>query len=505
MTSGLNQRISILFNGLGVEMPWVSGGLAVTSPATGDMVASLAVDDAASIAQKASIAREVQQLFSRLPRARRADCLRRFAEAIRRERMVLAELIMLEAGKTQKEALIEADGAADVMERTIQDCSLPDSANMIRCKERPALGCVALITSFNFPLVVAGWTLAPALLAGNAVLWKPSEKTPLTALAVLAIARQALGDFAELVDVVVGAREVGAALVSEPLIDMVSATGSVAMGRGIRALLAARSHPCSKPILELGGNNGVIISGHMTDSHSEWALDALLHSILGTGGQRCTNTRRLIVHISQLDNVCDGLMRRFESFVGSGAVANPLTGESNAYGYSPLIDADAYQRFELAKQSARHSGGRVLGGDRLMAEAFPEAFYVAPALAVVPAQSEAMLEETFAPFVWVCAYDGGIEEAVKLVNAPANAGLVAGIYTLSQREADYFAYHADAGHVLINSPKGTGTPAYGMGFGGNKDSGEGEILNSADPLRPFTRDTHFRRIAQCRDIPLVQD
>ncbi|NCY25734.1 MAG: aldehyde dehydrogenase family protein, partial [Alphaproteobacteria bacterium] len=210
---------------------------------------------------------------------------------------------------------------------------------------------------------------------------------------------------------------------------------------------------------------------------------------------------RLIVHSSQMDAVMQGLQKNIAEFVQSGAIVNPLTGQPNDYGYGPLIDADAYARFERAKSQVQQEWGMVWGGQRLMPE-YPDAYYVAPALARMTSQTAIMHEETFAPLLYLVPYEGGLENALPILNAPDNAGLVAGIYTQSQVEADMFAMGAEAGHVLINSPRGTGTPAFGMGFGGNKDSGEGEILNAADPLRPFVRDTHFRRIAQNTAIPM---
>lgn len=358
------------------------------------------------------------------------------------------------------------------------------------------MGLVGLITSFNFPLAVANWTIAPAMLAGNGLLWKPSEKTPLTALAYKMVFDRVMGGFADLLQVLVGGRELGAALVSAEEVRLISATGSVAMGRGIRMALEQKAQAPCPPILELGGNNGVVISAKINDAHRDWAVNSLLNSFFGTAGQRCTNTRRLIVHRSQVDAVVGEFKRHITQLVTSGMVASPLEGASNAYGYGPLIDGHAFALFEKAKQAAAEQGGIVWGGARLMAAAAPQAYYVEPALVVIPGQSSIVHEETFAPLLYIIPYDGEVEAALALLNAPENAGLVSGIYTQSQREADVFAAGSEAGHVVINSPKGTGTPAFGMGFGGNKASGEGEILNAADPLRAFTLPVAYRRIAQ---------
>jgi aldehyde dehydrogenase (NAD+) len=231
----------------------------------------------------------------------------------------------------------------------------------------------------------------------------------------------------------------------------------------------------------------------MSPSHLEWSLSAVLNSFLGTTGQRCTNTRRLIVHASMMDKTVAILSEKIASFVPED------------FGYNVLIDGDAFARFEKAKQQALAEGGHIIMGARTKADIAPHGYSVEPALALMPKHSAIMEEETFAPLLFITAYHGDIAQALALVNQPANAGLVNGIYTQSQHEADYFAAHNLAGHSLVNSPKGTGTPAYDMGFGGNKESGQGEILNAADPLAAFTRPDHFRRIAYNKDIVMDQD
>jgi aldehyde dehydrogenase (NAD+) len=493
MAETAKKRINDIFKALGAELP--AGGLAVTTPADGSVIAELSPDTTKTLEEKITLARSAQGMWMRENRTVRADLLEAVSAAIKKQREPLAELIHLDGGKTMKEALGEVDGSAEILLKTIKDASLPELNGMLRVKERPPVGTVALITSFNFPLVVANWTIAPALLAANAVLWKPSEKTPLVALAYKAIFDKAAPRQRNLLHVIVGARDVGTALVAHEGIDMISATGSVAMGQGIKAQLAAKKNNAVKPILELGGNNGIIISEKVTQSHLAWSLTSMLNSFLGTTGQRCTNTRRLIIHRSQHDKAVDILKRHIEAFLASATYEE--------YGYGPLIDADAHERFSRAKKRVIAEGGSVLFGARLYEER-TGAHYVEPALALLPSQTAIMHEETFAPILFITPYDGDIDAAIALVNAPANAGLVNGIYTQNQQEADRFAALNEAGHSVINSPKGTGTPAFGMGFGGKKESGEGEILNAADPLRPFTCDTHYRRIAQNKDIALDQ-
>lgn len=502
MIAATSETISSLLDGLGSKINSAQPqGLAVTAPATGAVIARLKEDSASTLEQKIGAAKQAQKSWATEPRHARAKLVDAFSAVLKNHREALAELIVLEAGKTMKEALGEVDSSADVLAKTIRDASLPELNGMLRTKERPPVGVVGLITSFNFPLVVACWSLAPALLAGNAVVWKPSEKTPLVALACKALFDAVAGDKSDLLQILIGGREMGSGLVSHEAVDMISATGSVAMGQGIKATLSRKKNNAVRPILELGGNNGVIISDKMSKAHLEWSLKAIMNSFLGTTGQRCTNTRRLIIHQSQLADAVSILKKILGDFIASNVIKSPLSGESNEFGYGPLIDEDAYRRYEHAVKKIAEAGGELYFGKRILTDEYPEAYYIEPAIAVLPSHAPIMEEETFAPLLLIAPY-ADFEQALKLVNRPDNAGLVNGIYTQSQAEADRFAAENKAGHGLINSAKGTGTPAHGMGFGGNKASGEGEILNSADPLQAFTRGDSFTRIAQNKDIEM---
>ncbi|MBY0406944.1 MAG: aldehyde dehydrogenase family protein, partial [Rickettsiales bacterium] len=370
-------RLHALFSALSP----VDGGLCVTCPGDGSLLARLGQDDKDSIYAKIRAAQAAQMRVSALPRAQREALVIRLSEAVRAARLALGEIITLEGGKSEAEGQGEADGAADILAKTVKDAALPELGGMLRVKERPPVGLVGLITSFNFPLAVANWTIAPALLAGNAVLWKPSEKTPLTALYYKQVFDAAMGEFADLLQVVIGGRDVGEALVAAEEVSLISATGSVAMGRGIKATLVQKADVGVPPILELGGNNGVILTHKMNDLHREWSVLSLLNSFFGSAGQRCTNTRRLIVHRAEMDAVVGLFQKHIGEFIRSGAVKNPLAGPSNVYGYGPLIDADAFARFEAAKAAVSAQGGQVWGGARLHASEWPDAYYVEPALA----------------------------------------------------------------------------------------------------------------------------
>ena len=479
----------------------VPEGLAVHSPDNGAVIATLAVDTVATVAKKINAARGAQASWATRSRKEKETLLLAFSAALKAVRDEVAAVLHLESGKTLKEAAGEVESAAEQMPKTIRDATLPELNGMLRMKERPPVGVVGLITSFNFPIAVAHWTMAPAFLAGNAVVWKPSEKTPLTALAVKAIFDRVPGTPKDLLQVLIGGRAAGEALVADEAVDMISATGSVGMGLGIKKTLAKKKNNGIPPILELGGNNGVIISNQLSKAHLEWSLKAIMHSFLGTTGQRCTNTRRVFIHRDVYDEAVAIARQLIEAFMNSVITSEGID-IGNAYGFAALIDADGFTRFERAKQQVAADGGTILFGKRRYADRSPGAFYVEPVLALLPTQTAIMHEETFAPLLYLVPYTGDVATAVAMVNAPENAGLVAGIYTQNQREADQFAATVDAGHALINAPKGTGTPAFGMGFGGNKHSGCGEILNSADPLAPFVRQDRFTRVAQNKDVAM---
>ena len=429
-----------------------------------------------------------QKLLAATGRNQRVALLEAYAAKLKEARISLADTLAQDAKKTIKDAQSEVDASVDIIGKTIKDTALTDLGDMVREKIRLPVGLIGLITSYNFPMVVAHWNIAPALLAGNAVLWKPSEKTPKAAVECKKLFDAAAGEYKDVLQIVEGNRGLGAELVADEAVDMISATGSVAMGEAIKKTLAAKKNNSVPPILELGGNNAAVIGEAMTDAHLSFAITAIFSSFLGTTGQRCTNTRRLVVHEKWLDKTVSEAERILGEFITSGAIRDP----ENGYGYNILIDAAAEAGFEAAKAQAVKEGGRLLFGGQ-----------GEPALAVMPAQTAIMHVETFAPLLYIVPFAGGIDAAMKLVNAPDNAGLTNGIYTLSRKEADQFVALNEAGHSVINSPKGTGTPAFGMGFGGNKASGLGEILWSADPLAAFTKPHPVKRVALNKTIPLA--
>ena len=467
--------------------------LIVTSPLTGKQIAELDVDTEATLNDMVDRAVIVQADFKKESRHAREELLIKLSSALLTYRDKLTDIITEDAGKSTKDSLAEVDGSITVIKKTIDNSTLPLAEGMKCLKERVPVGVIGLITSFNFPLAVAFWSIAPAILAGNAVVWKPSKSAPLVALEIKKIFDLIVEDkYKDLLQVLVSERGLGNKLVAHEHIDMISATGSVEMGESINRTLSRKINNEIKPVLELGGNNGVVISEKMSLEHLSFSINAVMTSLFGSNGQRCTNTRRVFVHRSHYNFVTDMMEIKINNMLKTDIVAAINTKTWNEYGYSALIDVDAFNRFEKTICEASIQGGKVKFGNRLPTA--ENVYVVEPALALMQHQTSTMFNECFAPLLFVTPYDT-LDEAIALINAPDNAGLVSGIFTQSQEEVDVFSRRIDSGHIVVNPARGTGAPAYGMGFGGNKDSGEGEIRSDIDPLLPFTRVGAVRRIA----------
>jgi aldehyde dehydrogenase (NAD+) len=354
-----------------------------------------------------------------------------------------------------------------------------------------SLGVVGVISAFNFPVAVWAWNACLALVCGDSVVWKPSEKTPLTAYAVAALFARAAERFGDapagLVELVQGGREVGEALVDDPRVALVSATGSTNMGRQVGPRVAARF---GRSLLELGGNNAMIVA---PSADLDLAERAITFAAVGTAGQRCTTLRRLFVH----ESLYDALVPRLRDIWSQVRVGNPLE-ERVLVG--PLIDRDGYAAMERALADARAEGGEVQSGERLHAEQWPDACYVRPALVEMPAQSAVMLRETFAPILYVCRYSE-LEEAIALHNA-ARHGLSSSIFTTDLREAERFMSAAGSDCGIVNVNIGPSGAEIGGAFGGEKETGGGRESGS-DSWRAYMRRA-TNTINFGRDLPLAQ-
>jgi aldehyde dehydrogenase (NAD+) len=450
------------------------------TPITGERLG--AVPAGTSVAQAVGRAGEAFRTWRTVPAPHRGELVRRFGELLRHHRGDLATLVQLEAGKIRSEALGEVQEMIDIcdfavgLSRQLHGLTIASERPDHRLMEQwHPYGPVAVITAFNFPVAVWSWNAALAVVCGNSVLWKPSELTPLTALATQALFDRAAASVdapAHLAQVVLGDGTVGAELVASPDVPLVSATGSTAMGARVAPVVAARFGRC---ILELGGNNAAIVA---PSASLELAVRGITFAAAGTAGQRCTTLRRLIVHRSQHDTLVERLTTAYASL----PVGSPLD-ESTLVG--PLVTVAAYERMDAALAAARADGGDVVvGGDRLLADQAPAAAYTRPAIVTMPAQTEVVRTETFAPVLYVLAYDD-FDEAIALQNGVPQ-GLASSIFTNDLREAEHFvaAHGSDCGIANVNiGPSGA---EIGGAFGGEKSTGGGRESGS-DAWKAYMR------------------
>lgn len=350
---------------------------------------------------------------------------------------------------------------------------------------------MAVISAFNFPVAVWAWNAALAIVCGDSVVWKPSEKTPLTALACQSLFALAAQDFHEapegLLEVVIGARAAGEALADDRRLAVISATGSTRMGRELAPRVAARF---GKAILELGGNNAVIVA---PSANLDLALRAVVFGAAGTAGQRCTTTRRLFVH----ENVRAEFVDRLKRAYGSLRIGDPF---DDGVLVGPLIDRAAFDGMQAALDEAQAQGAVVTGGDRALAELHPEAFYVQPAIVEHAAADANVMTETFAPILYVLPYTD-LADAIARNNAVPQ-GLSASIFTNDLREAELFTSALGSDTGIANVNLGTSGAEIGGAFGGEKETGGGRESGS-DAWKAYMR-RQTQTVNYGSDLPLAQ-
>jgi len=459
-----------------------AGDHAVHSPIDGSEIGRIAYDDAASIESKIANSVTAFKTWREVPAPKRGELVRLFGEELRANKDALGRLVTLEAGKILQEGLGEVQEMIDIcdfatgLSRQLYGLTIASERPGHRMMEtwHPA-GPVAVISAFNFPVAVWAWNAALALVCGDSVIWKPSEKTPLTALATHALFERAMKRFgdapAHLSQIVLGLRDAGEALAKDHRIPVVSATGSTRMGRELAPVVAARF---GKSILELGGNNAMIVA---PSAKLDLAQRAILFAAVGTAGQRCTSLRRLLVH----DSIYDRLVPALKANYAKLPIGNPLE-KGTLVG--PLIDAHAFDNMQRALASARDEGGKVTGGTRVLADKFPHAHYVHPAIVEMPDQTPTVCRETFAPILYVMRYRDFAEALAKHNAVPQ--GLSSCIFTLDMQEAERFlaASGSDCGIANVNiGPSGA---EIGGAFGGEKETGGGRESGS-DSWRAYMR------------------
>lgn len=491
--------ITELFKELGLDSSALSSGtLQVRSPVDGASIAVLSEHTRNETIEIIGQAHEAFLAWRRVPAPRRGELVRLLGEELRTHKQALGRLVSIEAGK------ITAEGEGEVQEMIdICDFAVGLSRQLYGltiASERPGhrmmetwhpLGVVGVISAFNFPVAVWSWNTALALVCGDAVVWKPSEKTPLTALACQALLRRAMERFGDapqgLLGVLIGGREVGEALVDDARVALVSATGSTRMGREVGPRVAQRFGRC---LLELGGNNAIIVT---PSADLDMAARGILFGAVGTAGQRCTSTRRLIVHHSVADRLVEKLKKAYASArVGSPLEAGTLVG--------PLIDRAAFEAMQLALEQARAQGGVVFGGERQLQDAYPDAFYVSPALVEMPEQTEVVCQETFAPILYVMRYES-FDDALTMQNGVPQ-GLSSAVFTTDLREAERFTSPEGSDCGIANVNIGTSGAEIGGAFGGEKETGGGRESGS-DAWKAYMRRA-TNTINYSRELPLAQ-
>ena len=473
-----------------------AGDLPARTPITGGSLG--ASGSAADVDKAVAAANEAFLAWRTTPGPIRGNLVHRLGELLRAHKNELGELVSIEAGKIRSEGLGEVQEMIDIcdfavgLSRQLHGLTIASERPGHRLMETwHPMGPCAVITAFNFPVAVWAWNAALALVAGDPVLWKPSDKTPLTALACDAIFRQAAADVdapANLNQVLQGGVDVGEALVAHRDVPIVSATGSTRMGRAVAPVVASRF---GRVILELGGNNAAIVA---PTADLELAVRGIAFSAVGTAGQRCTSLRRLIAHTSVRNELVDRLANAYASV----PIGDPLA-EGTLVG--PLIDGAAFDGVASAIQAATVQGGSVVvGGDRVLATESRDAFYVSPAIVAMPAQTEIVRTETFGPLLYVMTYDD-LDEAVAIHN-DVPQGLASSIFTNDVREAERFMSDDGSDCGIANVNIGPSGAEIGGAFGGEKETGGGRESGS-DAWKSYMRRA-TNTVNYSHELPLAQ-
>lgn len=476
-----------------------NGDLEVNSPIDGGLMGRVKMDTKETVDAKITAAAEAFKKWRAVPAPRRGELVRLLGEELRTYKDALGALVTAECGKIFEEGKGEVQEMIDICDFAVGISRQVHGLTI--ASERPGhhmreywqpLGPVGIISAFNFPVAVWAWNAALALACGDPVIWKPSEKTPMTALACQKILERAIKKFGDdapegLSSVIVGLKDVGEQLVDDTRVPLISATGSTRMGREVGPRVAQRF---GKSILELGGNNAIIIT---PSADLEMAIPGIVFGAVGTAGQRCTTTRRLIVHEDVYDQLVPRLKKAYEGIrIGDPLKAGTLVG--------PLIDQASFDAMERALEAARGEGGNVTGGGRAIADEYPEAFYAKPAIVEMPEQSASMCEETFAPILYIVKYKD-FDDAMAMQNGVPQ-GLSSAIFTTDVREAETFICHSGSDTGIANVNIGTSGAEIGGAFGGEKETGGGRESGS-DAWRAYMR-RQTSTVNYSRELPLAQ-
>lgn len=469
------------------------------SPIDGKSTGKCGAASTDEVAKAVAAAHEAFLKWRTVPAPIRGQLVLRIGELARENKADLAKLVTLEAGKTPSEAEGEVQEWIDVcdfavgLSRQLYGLTIASERPEHQLLEQwHPLGVVGVISAFNFPCAVWAWNAMIALVCGDAIVWKPSEQTPLIALACHEMVVRAAATMdeapAELSCVVSGGADVGAALAANKNLPLVSATGSIPMGRKVAAVVGER---LGKSLLELGGNNAMIVT---PTADLDLAVRGIVFAAVGTAGQRCTSLRRMIVHESIVDDLVGRLTKAYATLpIGDPTVDGVLVG--------PLVNQASFDKMQATLAAAKDQGGEVLcGGDRVKTGVPAGGYYVAPALVRMPKQTEAMHDETFAPLTYVVTYSD-LDEAMAIHN-DVPQGLSSAIFTSDVREAGRFTGPAGSDCGIANVNIGTSGAEIGGAFGGEKETGGGRESGSDSWKQYMRRST--TTVNYGSELPLAQ-
>ncbi len=476
----------------------VGRSLAVRSPIDGSLLHELVEDSSADVVAAVARAVDAFRAWRLAPAPRRGELVRRIGLRLREQQRPLAELVTAETGKITAEALGEVQEMIDIcdfavgLSRQLYGLSIASERPQHRLMEQwHPLGPVGVISAFNFPVAVWAWNAMLALVCGDTLIWKPSEKTPLSALACQAIVERVVAEMpdvpAGVSNLVIGGREVGQALAASPDVPLISATGSVPMGRAVAQTVAGR---LGRSLLELGGNNAVIVA---PSADLELAVRAIVFSAAGTCGQRCTTVRRLIVH----ESIADKLLERLLAVYARLPIGDPRKGGVLV---GPLVDEPAFTAMQKALERAAAEGGRVHGGTRVTDGVPAGGYYVRPAIVEISPAAKIIQHETFAPILYFLRYRA-FDEAIAWQNGVPQ-GLSSAIFTTDVREAELFCSPAGSDCGIANVNLGTSGAEIGGAFGGEKQTGGGRESGS-DSWKTYMRRA-TNTVNYSSQLPLAQ-
>jgi aldehyde dehydrogenase (NAD+) len=468
------------------------------SPVDGSVIGTVHLGRVADYQRIVDRSQEAFLIWRNMPAPKRGEIVRQIGNRLREHKDALGRLVSYEMGKSLQEGWGEVQEMIDIcdfavgLSRQLYGLTMHSERPLHRMYEQyHPLGTVGIISAFNFPVAVWSWNAMIAWVCGNTCIWKPSEKTPLTAIACQHIVASVFAEnkISEGVScLIIGDAEIGKAMSSDPRLPLISATGSTAMGRSVAAAVAQR---LGRSLLELGGNNAIIVTA---EADLSLVIPAVVFGSVGTSGQRCTTTRRLIVHQSVYGDVKKALCKAYDQL----KIGNPLFAENHV---GPLIDLAAVLSFSQALKRAVEEGGKIIaGGNVLSGEGFESGCYVNPAIVEIPKQTSIVMEETFAPILYLMSYNQ-LDEAIAIQNAVPQ-GLSSAIFTQNLLEAEQFLSVNGSDCGIANLNIGTSGAEIGGAFGGEKATGGGRESGSDSWKYYMRRQTNT--INYGKTIPLAQ-